>query len=851
MKAIRLRTEYLKDPMGIDCIHPRLMWNCEGGLEQTAYQVICTDPDQNGSVLFDSGKTASSRMQAVYEPDLKSRQRAVWKVRLWDENGLPGEWSEGACFETGLLSAGDWKAAWITGNYQPDKKKRYPADEFLKVFTLGREIRKARLYITACGDYEACLNGAKIGDRFFTPGYTDYRKRVQYQVYDVTDMLHPGENRLSVTLADGWYRGACGAFGLTYQYGTETKLLAQLEIVCADGSVLMIGTDEQWAWSNDGPVRFADHKDGEIVVAAMKPSYGGKARKTSHPVVPAASDNVPVKAHEVLHPVIWDAPNGKRILDFGQNIAGIIAFRVQAKEGQRILMRFGEMLDADGNLTLANIQTNRKKPSPLQQIDYTCREGLNEYRMRFGVFGFRYGELDSKMEFLPEQIEAAAVYSDLEQTGNFECSNSLLNQFFESTVWSTKSNHLDIPTDCPTRERHGWTGDAQIFYNTAAYLFDYAAFGQKYVRDMYDWQRKDGCLPHIVPDGGADRIMYTMNGSVGWADAGILIPYRMWKRYQDRTVLERYYEGMKRYAKFMISRCGKVTPLQKPLFIGKYQRYLVNCGQSYGEWAEPADVKPFAVKDFIFPHPEESTAYTAYVLGLMEEIARELGKAGDAMLFGKYSEGCRKAYQALVRKKGFSLDTDRQAKLVRPLYFGLLDDAQKQEAGERLIKAMENYGWRLGTGFLSTPLILDVLTDIDPAAAYRLLENEEIPGWLSMPKNGATTIWENWEGTKTDHPASLNHYSKGAVLEWVFDVMCGIRVKDANEFEIAPLPGGHFTYARASYQSRFGLVKSGWEIKDGKTVYTVSVPAGCRALISLPDGRTEHVSAGEYRYVTG
>ncbi|MBQ7057850.1 MAG: family 78 glycoside hydrolase catalytic domain [Firmicutes bacterium] len=851
MKAIRLRTEYLKDPMGIDITEPRLMWNCEDGKGQRAYQVICTDPDREDEILWDSGKTVSSHMQAVYQEDLSSRQRAEWKVRLWDQDDIPGEWSEKASFEMGLLSAGEWKASWITGDYKPNKKERYPADCFLKEFTLEKDVKKARLYITACGDYEASLDGEKVGDQFFTPGYTDYRKRIQYQVYDVTKMLHSGANSFSVTLTDGWYRGACGAYGLTYQYGLETKLLAQLEMTLSDGSVRTIVTDENWAWSNDGPVRFADHKDGEIFIASMEPSYSGKAKKTSHPVMPTSSNNVPVRAHEHLHPVIWDAPNGKKILDFGQNIAGIVAFKVQAKEGQKIFLTFGEMLDEEGNLTLKNIRPNAKNnTTPKQQIDYTCREGLNEYRMRFGVFGFQYGELDSEVEILPEQIESIAVYSDLEQTGFFECSNELLNKFFESTIWSSKSNHLDIPTDCPTRERHGWTGDAQIFYNTAAYLFDFAAFGEKYVRDMYDWQRKDGCLPHIVPDGGADSYMYTMNGSVGWSDAGIMIPYRMWKRYQDRSILERYYEGMKRYAKFMISRCGKIIGMQKPIFIGRYQKYLVNTGQSYGEWAEPADVMPFAMKDFVFPHPEESTAYTSYVLGLMKEIAEELHKDEDATLFRQYSEGCRKAYQALVEKKKFSLDTDRQAKLVRPLYFKLLNGIEAEKARKRLIRALENYGWRLGTGFLSTPLILDVLTDIDPEAAYRLLENEELPGWLSMPKNDATTIWENWEGTKTKTPASLNHYSKGAVLEWVFATMCGIRVKAENEFEIAPLPGGHLTYAKASYQSRFGLVRSEWEIKDGKTNFVIVIPAGCHAMIKLPDGTKEMVTAGEYHFMT-
>ena len=852
MKAIRLRTEYLKDPRAIDIVRPRLFWNADEGIRQSACQILAQD--REGKVLWDSGKRESSSMQAEYPKTLESRQEIFWKVRLWDENDVPGDWSEEGFFEMGLLDPEDWKARWITGDYKPNKKKRYPVDSFRKVFFLEKPVKKARLYIASCGTYEASLQGKKIGDQYFTPGYTDYRKRVQYQAHDVKDQLVSGRNELTVLLADGWYRGSCGAFGLTCQYGTETKLLAQLEITFEDGSQEIVISDGSWNWSNDGPIRFADQKDGEIVDARMDPSYCGTAKVTSHPVVPSCSNNVPVKAHERLHPVkIWDAPNGKKLLDFGQNLAGVVAFQVRAKEGQRIFLRFGEMLDKEGNLTLNNVHPSPKvDTTPKQEIDYTCREGLNEYCMRFGIFGFRYGELDSEVEIAPEDIESVAIYSDLERTGWFECSNDLVNQTVTNTIWSAKSNHLDIPTDCPTRERHGWTGDAQIFYDSAAYLFDFAAFGRKYERDMTDWQRKDGCFPHIVPDGGADSYMYTMNGSVGWSDAGILIPYRMWKRYGDTRMIETNYDAMSRYAKFMIRRCGMIFPLQKPLFIGKYQKYLVNAGQSYGEWAEPADVKPFAIKDFVFPHPEESTAYTAFIMGLMEEVAKKFGHPEDAALFEKYAKGCRLAYRDLIKKKEFSIDTDRQAKLVRPLFMHLLDPITTQFARKRLIQALENYGWRLGTGFLSTPWILYVLQDIDPEAAYRLLENEELPGWLCMPKQGATTIWENWEGFNTDNPASLNHYSKGAVCEWLFSSMCGINIDitKENHFIIKPLPGGHFVFAKASYQSLWGKVESSWKIEEGKTVYTVVIPANCTASIELPDGKKQSVAAGEYCFAT-
>ena len=824
MNAIRLRTEYLKNPMGIDLTHPRLMWNCEGGTKQTAYRIVTEN--------WDSGRVESDSIHAVYPLTLKSRERVNWRVRLWDENGQPGEWSE-AFFETGLLNQTDWRAKWITGDYMVNKKERYPVDCFRKTFTVKKDARRARLYITACGLYEAKLNGVKVGNFVLAPGLTDYKKRVQYQTYDVTAMLKTGGNELTVQLADGWYRGSCGAWGSTNQYGTETKLLLQLEIEYADGARETVCSDGTWDWSNDGPIRFADNKDGEIVDARRVPSYFGRAKETTHPVVPSASNNVPVTEHETFSPVITTAPNGKKLLDFGQNLAGYVSFTVNAHAGQRMLWRFGEMLDEDGNLTQKNIQcVGKKKTSPLQQIDFTCGEGRNEYKTAFAVFGFRYAEVETDVELRPENIAAVAVYSDMEETGRFESSNALLNRFVEATKWSAKSNSLDIPTDCPTRERHGWTGDAQIFFETASYLFDYAAFSQKYLRDVYDWQKRSGRLPQIAPYGGVDFYMWTMNGSVGWSDIGILLPYRFWKKYGDRQILAEYYDRMKKYAAFMIRRVSPDGVVRK--------------GQSYGEWAEPADVKPNDWKDMILPHSEVSTAYTAYVLRCMAEISEALHHPEDAAKYRTASEKCKAAYQKAFGK---DLDTDRQALLVRPLAFDLLDAHQAAFAKQRLIEALEHYGWRLGTGFLSTPLILDVLADIDIEAAYRLLENEQMPGWLFMPKAGATTVWESWEGTEAQGGiASLNHYSKGAVVEWLFKTMCGIRTDGENHFIIAPRPGGHFRYARASYDSICGTVESGWEKQDGKTVYTFTVPANCEAEIRLPSGRTETVGAGLYRY---
>ncbi|MCQ2538794.1 MAG: alfa-L-rhamnosidase, partial [Lachnospiraceae bacterium] len=441
---------------------------------------------------------------------------------------------------------------------------------------------------------------------------------------------------------------------------------------------------------------------------------------------------------------------------------------------------------------------------------------------------------------------------DFETTFRFDSSNPLLNKFVENTLWSLKNNSADLPTDCPTRERHGWSGDAQIFVNTASYMVNYAPFAMKYQNDLCDWQDKRGAFPQIAPEGGTDSYMRTMNGSTGWADAGVLIPYRLWKKYNDISIIEKYYDSMKKYAEFMISRTGKTQFVisEKTGLSKKDRKYLYNKGQHYGEWAEPADIHAMSFKDFMSSHPEEATAYLAYVMGVMAEIAEALGKSEDIAIYTEYRDGAKETYRKLRKTAKYTLDTNRQASLVRPLYFDLLDREDAAFAKERLVKALDDYGWRVGTGFLSTSMILYVLQDIDTELAYKLLENEEAPGWLSMPKAGATTIWEDWAGPNSDNGkgggiASLNHYSKGAVCEWIFSNMCGIKVSGENLFTISPNPGGNFTYAGMTYDSIYGSISCKWtKNEDGSFTYEISVPVNTKALVRLPGLEEQEVLPG-------
>lgn len=845
MKAVNIKIERLVNPVGVDFQHPEISWICDGGLRQSAYRVVAR---RDGVDVWDSGRVESPDMRVTYQPALSSRERIDLYVTLWDENGRVGEKTH-AFFEMGLLEPSDFKAHWIRGDYKVNKKKRYPADHFRKTFNLGA-VKKARLYATACGIYEAMINGKRVGDFVLAPGVTNYNKRIQYQTYDVTDMLREGDNSLELSLADGWYRGSLGAWGRRNQYGTVTKVWAQLEIELENGENVLICSDESFDWSNDGSVRFADNKDGEVYDARLKPSYNCKAKLSKHGVLPSASNNVPITEHERFKGEMIVTPSGKRVIDFGQNIAGYVEMSFLAKAGDTLKLRFGELLDTDGEFTQKNIQIRLEKrgiETPKQEIVYIAREGRNSYKTAFAIFGFRYALVEGDVDLSVEDITAIAVWSDMTETLSFDCSHPLINKFVENARWSAKNNHVDIPTDCPTRERHGWTGDAQIFANTAAYFFDYSSLARKYVRMLADDQKKNGKVLQIVPYGGVDFYMCYMNGCAGWSDAEIIIPYRMWKLLGDEKILRDNLEPMKKYADYTISKIHRWYPTSLPTgAVGKGKKYVVNYGQAYGEWAEPADVKAMHWTDFVSTKPEVSTAYASYVLSLMAEICEHLGDS-SAERYRDFAGKTREGYIALTHGKKYPLDTDRQARLVRAIYFDLLDGEDMEYAKARLIKALDRYGWRVGTGFLSTPLILFVLSDIDIEYAYRLLENEEMPGWLYMPKHGATTIWEAWEGNSTPSSgiASLNHYSKGAVCEWIFSEMCGVRVTGERAFRIEPKIGGTLTHASLRYDSIWGRVESSWRREKAATTYTVSIPANTEATVKLPDGERK-VGAGTH-----
>ncbi len=847
IQASNLRTEYLLNPFAIDITSPRLMWNVAGAIKQSAYKIKAFI---NNTPAYESEKIETDEMAAVFATKLSSRDRVSWQVKLYDENGLEGEWSHPATFEMGLLNQSDWQAEWIMGNYihSKNKKDRYPADCFLKSFAAPADIVQARLYITASGLYEAKINGHRVGNQYFTPGSTNYDVRTQYQTYDITDMLVK-QNTLEIELGDGWYASKIGCFGGCKVFGHEPKLLLQLEMFDKSGNVTTICSNKTFLWSNDGPIRYADMKDGEIVEGGRTPSYSGTALETSYNGLLCCSNNVPVLEKERFTPKVLKTPDGQTVLDFGQNLAGYVEFHIDGRQGHKVTLVMGETLNEAGNFTIKNISLDGEyTKSHLQKIEYTCSGKAREcYKPKFSFQGFQYALVQNwPCEINPRDFTAIAVYSDMEVTADFTCSHDGINKIVQNTLWSIKGNFLDVPTDCPTREKAGWTGDAQLFFNTGSIFMDQTAFFRKWLRDIRDEQAPSGLVYNINPRVGNFRSSLIMEGSSGWGDAAVLIPYRYWKRYGDDNLMKEQYNSMVKCVEYYIKglhRFNVFSLFMLPWF-GKHRKYIVASGRHFGEWTEPDGTESKLA--LVLPRPEEATAYLAYSLACLSEMAEHLGKLTDARKYEDLSKKMKTAYEYYFTKDK-TITTRRMAKLVRPIALGMVDEEITKNVVKELVALTRSRNHKIGTGFLSTPFVLGVLTEAGYGDdAYKMLVQPELPGWMYQVEHGATTVWENWTPD-----ASLNHYSKGACCEWLFTTVCGINTSDKrNHFTIKPVPCGDLTHASLEYKSVYGTVKSAWRKEKNKTEFTIIIPANCSAAIYLPNGDTYSVTTGTYSYIT-
>ena len=805
----RLRCEYATEPLGLGETAPRLSWELSEGT-QVAYRVQA----DNG---WDTGRIDGGSVAVVYDgPPLASRQRVAWTATVWTAEG---EASASSWFEMGLLRPEDWTAKWVQGPLAGGPFTAAPAPLLTTHFDLG-PVARARLYVTALGLAHLTLNHQEITDAELLPGWTDYRKRVRYSVHDVTDLLKNGTNTVLATLGNGWYAGKVGWRERGF-YGDRPRLLAQLEVDLPDGSRVVVGTDERWTVATSD-VLADDLMDGEDR-APGRPEPLGDAR----PVTPfegrlVAWNSPPIRPVRVLKPVSREGD----LFDFGQNLVGRVRFRTQDGASGTVTARYAERLE-DGRLYTANYRAARST----DHLGYD-EEGPREVTTRFTFHGFQYAELKG----LPEdaEVEAVVLSSDLEPTGTFACSEPLLDQLWSNIEWGWRGNSLDVPTDCPQRdERLGWTGDAQVFVRTSMFLSDATTFWEKFSQDLADAQKPDGRIPPVAPNPGAD---FVNDGGPAWADAVVICPWTVYRCTGDPRILERNRDPMRRWIDWLALSA----------------KDGIRCFEGYEDWRGFGD---WLNTEAETPHDLLGTAFYAHVAGLMGRIERALGHDGAA-----YDALAAEVKGAFVREFADRLET--QTANVLALHFDLLPPELRPRALDALVADIEARGDHLSTGFVGTPYLPHVLTRggrLD--VAYRLLLQRSWPSYLYPVTQGATTIWERWDGWTEEKGFqnvgmnSFNHYAYGAIGDWMASTVAGIdlnaEVPGYRRSRLAPRPGGGLMRAEASLRTGFGRLASGWTLEDGRFRWTVEVPPNTTSEATLPPeagGKVEELRPGRHTF---
>ncbi len=826
-------TENLENPIGLDIKQPRFNWQLVGNkrnITQTAYEIkVITGK----SVVWNPGKVESSQsVQVAYNGDpLQTGKKYSWQVRVWDNTGKSSGWSAPATFSMALLNASDWKAKWIEPGYKEDSVLR-PSPLFRKEFAASKKIISAVAYITSHGMYEAQINGQRVGDAYLTPGWTSYKKRLQYQTYDVTNLLKNGNNAIGVTLGSGWYRGIIGFTNSVNVYGKDIALLFQLDITYSDGSIATVVSDDSWK-SSTGAIRYSEIYNGEIIDARMdktgwaNPGYsdsewsGVKVANHSMNVL-LATYNEPVKKHEIFKPVkIFTTPAGEKVIDFGQNLVGWVVVKVKGNAGDKIIVSHAEVLDKAGNFYTTNLREAKA------QNTYILKGGATEiFEPHFTWQGFRYAKIEGNPgELSPGNFEAVALYSAMKPSGTFTSSHALVNQLQHNIQWGQKGNFLDVPTDCPQRdERLGWTGDAQAFSRTAAFNMNVNNFFAKWLKDL-EADQVNGVVPFVIPN-----VLGNAISSAGWADVATIAPWNMYLAYGDKRLLENQYSSMKAY----------VESIRKSA-----KNDLWNSGFHFGDWLfyrpdDDNDGRAAVTDKYLI-----AQCFYAHSAQLLINAAKVLDKNDDAT---EYTSLLQKIKDAFVKEYVTGtgrLVSSTQTAYVLALNFDMLPSGMQQQAAKRLAENVKNYGNHLTTGFLGTPYLCHVLTRFGfTDVAYKLLLQETYPSWLYPVKMGATTIWERWDGQKPDSTFqtpgmnSFNHYAYGAIGDWMYRVMVGLDTYEDGagykHIRIQPHIGGGLTHASAALKTYYGTLSSGWKMEKDKIIMDVEIPANTNATIYMP-----------------
>ncbi len=870
-----LRTEYLTNPTAIDETRPRFSWKLQAsarGQKQTAYQILAASSldalAANKGDLWDTGRVATGQStQVAYAGvPLTSRRLVHWKVRVWDKDNRPTAYAA-ARFTVGLLSPADWTAEWISHPdstpLPTDRKALHlpPARYYRQSFsTKAKTARRATLYATALGIYDAYLNGRRVSPQMFAPGWSDYKQRAYYNAYDATTLVQPGANALGFIVADGWYSGYVG-YGLLVGYGPHKTgrnfygrtpaLRAQLEIEYTDGSSTVVPTASSWKQST-GALQEADIIMGETYDARLEPANWSRSTFDDskwQPAVPAsrngslkapffdtagereidlgfippprlqAYSGPPIRPIEELRSKRLTEPKpGVFVFDLGQNFSGVARLKVRGPAGTRVQLRFAEMLHSDGRLMTENLRRARATDTYILRGD---PQG-ETWTPRFTYHGFQFVEVTG-FPGRPtlDAITGVVVHSDTPLTSTFTSSDPAVNQLFRNIVWTQRSNFVELPTDCPQRdERLGWTGDAQAYIRTASYNADVAAFFTKWLDDLEEAQRPNGAFPDYAPypmQHGGGKSSY----GTAWMDAGIICPFTIFQVYGDRRVIDRHWAAMERFMQFRRS--------QSPNWEG------ARIGNPWGDWLNIDSETPLELID---------AAYFAYTASLMERMAEATGRATAA---ARYKEWFRQIQAAFLKRYAPTparLTIDNQTAYALALFAGIFPEDQRRPAAARLAELIRANGSRMNTGFLGTRPLLPVLTaNGQHETALGLFTSRQFPSWLYEVDNGATTIWERWNSFTKDkgffNPSmnSFSHYAFGAVAEWMFRDLAGIDTDGPGFQRLLIQPGAAPGQAvAATYDGPHGRIAVSWKQEAAVFTLELTVPPNSKATLHLPDG---------------
>ena len=831
--------EYQQNPIGIDKMHPQLSWklpDSRKGIMQSAYEILVASSlanlDKNIGDIWSTGKVGSDQSLFIpFEGDqLNSRNIYFWKVKYWDNEGSESTFSSPASWEMALINNSDWKAKWITRNETLDKEDSLRSIMFRKGFNIDKSINKARLYVTGLGNYVFYINGEKVGKDILTPGWTHYPKRLQYQVYDITEMITEGNNTAGAILGNAWWSGGLG-WGKDpnsrkrYSFG-PMKILAQIEIEDESGNIQTIVSDDSWKWS-ESPITFNNLYDGVHYDARLEQegwnSAGFDESSWKNVAIPAPETSIliaqqapPLRIEkELIAQSVTKAPNGNYVFDYGQNMVGWGKLKVSGKAGTEIKMKFAELLHDDGTVAQENLR------SAIGTDIYILKgEGTEIWEPQFTYSGFRYVELEGYPGVpTKDALKGVVFYSSAPWIGKFESSNTLMNTIIKNITWGQRGNMHSVPTDCPQRdERLGWMGDAQTFSPTSYYNMDMTQFYEKWLHDITDCQDPSGYVydvnPAIVVDGPAKP---------AWGDAVIIVPWVAYKFSGNKRILGENYDGMKAWVEFM-------------------RKHAIN---NIYTWSNP-DSTFFGYADWIAPvkSPQKpiSASYLFYSSKLLSEIAVVLGKSADAEEYGKLAKDVATAYQnKYFDKSSQNYEGATQTANLLPLAFGITPDDLKPKVFENVLEAVAKKEGHPSTGFLGTQFILPILSDYgNHDKAYEMINLKTYPSWGYMIEKGATTMWELWN-SDTERPEGMNsrnHYALGGIGEWIFGYLAGLKPDIENpgfkQSLIAPMPVGNLTWAKASQKTGYGDLSVDWKIDGNSLIINVVIPPNTSSIVKVP-----------------